>query len=163
MEWFLLLLFSCTAPGVQLWFGPPLCVCVCVCVCACHLRHLFPTQMRESENSVWVACSDLLRPAATIGVCTNCLWWCRPEGSCNRWGHACPGGTPCQCPERQGLVCGVGTVMTLAFACYLTMEPRFLGRTHFLQLAFPASDPLAPVLSVLSVKPTAILSQDPLP
>ena len=69
---------------------------------------------------------------------------------------------PSQCPERQGLVCTVGAVVPLPFACDLTMVPHFLGRTHFLQLAFPASEPLTPVLSVVSVKPTVILSQDPL-
>ena len=108
------------------------------------MAHTYSDQWPQWECAQ-IACSDVDQQAvATDG------------------GHTCPGGTPSQCPERQGLVCGVWTVVALPFACDLTMVPRFLGTTHFLQLAFPASEPLTPVLSVVSVKPTVILSQDPL-
>ena len=48
--------------------------------------------------------------------------------------------------------------MALPFACDLTMVPGFLGRTHFLQLAFLASEPLTPVLCCICEA-----NSDPLP
>lgn len=105
MERFPFLFLSCTIPGAQLLFWPPLCMWAT-------LSHLFPTQVRGSKSSSWLGYTYSLRSerdmAATTEVCMNCLQHHRPTGSCKRLGCTHSGGSPTQCPQRQGLSCGGG-------------------------------------------------------
>ena len=96
--------------------------------------------------------------AVKFGVCANCLWQRRPAGSCNRLGHSCSGGSPSQCPTRQRLVCVGGGDPTSCKT--LNSGTSFLRQTRLLVGSFPATEPLSPIPSVVSMQPTPVLFPD---
>ena len=155
MERFLFLLLSHTTPGAQLWFWPQLCVC--------HPQASVP-HPGEREWTQQLIGAHLLRPgrgtAATTRVCVKCLWWWRPAGSCNRLEHACFGGSPSHCLQRQWLACGGSG--SPAPCVPLNNGTSFPRQTTFPLGAFPAMEPLTPVPFVVSTQATAILSLDSL-
>ena len=81
----------------------------------------------------------------TAGVCTKCLWQRRPAGSCNRLGHACSGGSPSQCLQRQWLACGGSG--SPAPCAQFNSGALLLWCPGLLPQTFPAVELLTPVPS----------------
>ena len=105
---------------------------------------------REGPKSNWLGHTYLLRlgkdKAATTRACAKCLWRQRLEGSCNSLWCACSGGSPSQCPQRQGLACGERVRDVGSAPCTPLNNGASFPRQTMLPLgAFPAMELLTPV------------------
>ena len=139
---------SQTAPGAQLWFWPHLCM-------RATLRFLFATQVRERQKQWPIGSLSLIGALIRSGQGERRrpqLW--HMQSACGRdqqedatdWDVS--GGSPSQCPWRQGPAGGEGFCNGDPAPCTpLNNDTSFPRQTMLPLAAFPAMEPLTPISS----------------